>query len=68
MTYTVTIQDDATEYSSEFEPFNADPLEWAKKYCPSYITNVGYIDHNEIYYTYTFSNASDATIFALRWS
>jgi hypothetical protein len=49
------------------------PVEWAKKHCPSYITNtmsdkltelVG--DRTQI--NYYFSDAKDATLFALRWS
>ncbi len=52
------------------------PLDWAKKNCPSYITNdlhrfeyqdgqVAYDIHKIDYY---FANEKDATLFALRWS
>lgn len=51
-----------------------EPLEWAKKHCPSYITNTArtrFIDNdeNEIYYDidYHFGNEKDAIKFALRW-
>jgi len=53
-----------------------DPVEprhnWAKEYCPSYITNVlGYIDAmywiSEMSLTYYFGEETDAVLFALKW-
>lgn len=53
-----------------------EPLEWAKKHCPSYITNsvhefvnsegvfIGDVDHID----YFFSNEKDALMFRLRWA
>ncbi len=46
-------------------------LEWAKENCPSYITNDAHMDGYNTYdnskIDYHFSDAKDATIFALRW-
>ena len=47
------------------------PLEWAKKYCPSYITNDIHkydnsYDNKKI--DYFFGNKKDALMFLLRWS
>lgn len=46
-------------------------LDWAKKYCPSYITNHVHKDSNSKrnpeYIDYFFSEAKDANWFALRW-
>jgi hypothetical protein len=43
------------------------PLEWAKKHCPSYITNeAGPI--NEASIVYYFGDERDAMWFILRWS
>jgi hypothetical protein len=49
------------------------PLEWAKKHCPSYITNTMSDKLTELVgdrtpINYYFSDARDATLFALRWS
>lgn len=48
------------------------PLEWAKEYCPSYITNdahmIGYNSYNNTYIDYFFGNEADAVLFALKWS
>jgi len=53
------------------------PLEWAKKYCPSYITNDAEpVDpkrslsdkSNHIYINYYFSDERDAITFAVRWT
>ena len=47
------------------------PLDWAKKYCPSYITNdihkySNSYDSSRI--DYFFGNEKDAMWFVLRWS
>jgi hypothetical protein len=52
-------------------------LNWAKEYCPSYITNTGRIegawcDDNgphlaRVRYEFIFSNEHDAAMFALKW-
>jgi hypothetical protein len=49
------------------------PVEWAKKHCPSYITNTmsdkftGLVgDRTPV--NYYFGDHKDATLFALRWS
>jgi hypothetical protein len=58
------------------------PVEWAKKHCPSYITNQlnkslnasflqdkGFSQHtNKKYIDYLFGNEKDALIFQLRWA
>jgi hypothetical protein len=53
------------------------PLKWAKKNCPSYITNdVTPVEPkrslsdptNQIYINYYFSEERDAMMFMLRWS
>jgi len=48
------------------------PLEWAKRYCTSYITNDM---HQDVYNTYDntkidyfFANEKDAMWFVLRWA
>ena len=44
-------------------------LEWAKKHCPSYITNTSPVSHQrwrEI--DYFFGDEKDAVFFKLRWS
>ena len=48
------------------------PVEWAKKNCPSYITNTMSDKLTELVgdrtpINYYFSDARDATLFALRW-
>jgi hypothetical protein len=49
-----------------------EPLEWAKKYCPSYITNDmhqdGYYTYDNTKIDYFFGNEKDAMWFVLRWS
>lgn len=46
-------------------------LDWAKKHCPSYITNDVYMSEDGRYdstkIVYYFSQGKDATLFALRW-
>ena len=48
------------------------PLAWAKEHCPSYITNdlhrneYNMLDETKI--DYFFSDAAEATMFALRWA
>jgi hypothetical protein len=48
------------------------PLEWAMKYCPSYITNDvhcdGYNTYDNTKIDYFFGNEKDAMWFVLRWS
>ena len=44
-----------------------EPLEWAKKNCPSYITNDAVQKQGEYYYRFFFGNEQDQIIFALRW-
>ena len=42
-------------------------LEWAKKHCPSYISNqAGVCDFRSVYYF--FSDERDVTLFTLKWS
>lgn len=49
-------------------------LQWAKKHCPSYITNQlhaqSYDDPFDInrHVDYFFADGQDATLFALKWS
>lgn len=47
-------------------------LEWAKKNCPSYITNDVHCDENNTYVItkidYFFGDEQDAVWFLLRWS
>jgi hypothetical protein len=55
-------------------------LNWAKEFCPSYITNTGRIEGSRpgdaggypvcaaIYYDFIFSDQHDAAMFALKWS
>lgn len=49
-----------------------EPLEWAKQYCPSYITNDmhqdGYYTYDHTKIDYHFADEKDAVWFALRWS
>jgi hypothetical protein len=48
------------------------PLEWAKKHCPSYITNDIHIRGDTVYdinrIDYFFADEKDALIFTLRWA
>lgn len=48
------------------------PLEWAKKHCPSYISNTVYANFTGAQPTsvvqYYFSSEKDATLFLLRWA
>ena len=48
-------------------------LAWAKKHCPSYITNQGHknndpFDANDFKINYYFGNKKDALMFRLRWA
>ena len=44
-----------------------EPLEWAKKFCPSYITNDAIQKNGDYYYRFYFSRQEDLTAFILRW-
>lgn len=56
-------------------PYDQDwiAVEWAKKHCPSYITNDVHPNKNPGHYwcpkkiDYFFGEAEDATAFALQW-
>lgn len=42
-------------------------LDWAKKFCPSYVTNAG-IRHNDgWYYVFYFGNEAEASLFRLKF-
>lgn len=45
-------------------------VDWAKKHCPSYITNQYMFkrEFDETFYRLYFSDPKDQTLFALRWS
>ena len=49
-----------------------EPLHWAKRYCPSYITNDmhcdGYNTYDNTKIDYFFANEKDAMWFVLRWA
>jgi hypothetical protein len=47
---------------------NYAPLSWAKKYCPSYITNDAFQKNGLYYYRFYFSDLRDLTAFALKWT
>lgn len=51
---------------------NREPLEWAKKNCPNYITCDIHINEDQKwdsnYVDYFFSSEKDATWFSLKWS
>jgi hypothetical protein len=53
-----------------YDPF-WKPLAWAKKHCPSYITNDVHKNKNEsgqgVLIDYFFSEGKDAMVFMLRW-
>lgn len=49
-------------FSNRYEPLN-----WAKKNCPSYITNDAVQKNGEYYYRFYFGKEQDQIIFALRW-
>lgn len=44
-----------------------EPLRWAKKNCPSYITNDAVQKQGEYYYRFYFGKEQDQVFFALRW-
>ena len=45
-----------------------EPLEWAKKNCPSYITNDAVQIRGEYHYRFYFAKQQDQLAFALRWA
>ena len=45
-----------------------EPLEWAKRHCPSYITNDTVQQQGEYYYRFYFGQERDRLMFLLRWS
>jgi hypothetical protein len=53
-----------------YRPF-AEPLNWAKEHCPSYITNDvhmdGYNSYDNSKIDYFFNDDKDALMFMLRW-
>jgi hypothetical protein len=49
-------------YDSEWEA-----LAWAKKYCPSYITNEMNINGQGVSIDYYFGDEKDLILFKLRW-
>jgi len=49
-------------------PSGFEPLEWAKKNCPSYITNDAVQKQGEYYYRFFFGNDRDRVFFALKWT
>lgn len=53
----------ADGYSSGF-----DALTWAKKHCPSYITNDAIQKQGQYYYRFYFGKEQDQIMFTLRWS
>ena len=44
-----------------------EPLEWAKKFCPSYITNDAVQKNGDYYYRFYFGNQRDLIAFTLKW-
>lgn len=49
-------------YVAEYEP-----LDWAKKYCKSYITNDAVQKQGDYYYRFFFADERDIVLFKLRW-
>jgi len=45
-----------------------EPLQWAKKNCPSYITNDAVQKQGEYYYRFYFSDEKDYILTVLRWT
>jgi hypothetical protein len=45
-----------------------EPLTWAKRNCPSYITNDAVQKGGVYYYRFYFANERDKILFTLRWS
>jgi hypothetical protein len=44
------------------------PMSWAKKHCPSYITNEAVQKNGDYYYRFYFADEQDQLWFQLRWS
>lgn len=45
-----------------------EPGTWAKRYCPSYITNAVTFSHDIMRIDYYFSDEKDALAFSLKWA
>lgn len=45
-----------------------EPLEWAKRHCPSYITNDAVQKQGEYHYRFYFGDERDRLMFVLRWA
>ena len=48
--------------------FGFEPLRWAKKNCPSYITNDAVQKQGQYYYRFYFGHEQDQLMFALKWA
>lgn len=48
--------------------YGFEPLQWAKKNCPSYITNDAVQKQGVYYYRFYFSQERDQIMFALKWA
>lgn len=48
-------------------PAGFEPLRWAKKNCPSYITNDGVQINGQYHYRFYFGQEQDQLAFALKW-
>ena len=48
-------------------PPGFEALHWAKKNCPSYITNDAVQRQGQYYYRFYFGREQDQIVFALRW-
>ena len=49
------------------KPARFEPLRWAKKNCPSYITNDGVQINGQYHYRFYFGQEQDQLAFALKW-
>lgn len=48
--------------------YGHEPVSWAMKHCPSYITNDAIKKNGIYYYRFYFSEEKDQMMFILRWS